>query len=84
MDRDELEPEHFQRWVEFAKKERYGLELNPTFFSHEMVGGLTLSSPDQEVRQSGLRMARRVSAFPNILLRSRVSLCHEHLDSGRL
>lgn len=51
-DRNELKPEHFAKWVELAKKNNMGLDFNPTFFSHPMVkDGLTLSSPDEEVRR---------------------------------
>ena len=51
VDRDKLEPKHFKKWVEFAKKRGLGIDFNPTFFSHPMVkDGLTLSSPDKEVR----------------------------------
>ena len=50
-DRDKLEPKHFKKWVEFAKKHNMGLDFNPTFFSHPMAAsGLTLSSPDKKVR----------------------------------
>ena len=51
-DRDKLEPKHFKKWVELAKKHHIGLDFNPTFFSHEKVkDGLTLSSPDEETRK---------------------------------
>ena len=51
-DRDKLEPKHFQKWVDFAKKRGMGLDFNPTFFSHPKVkDGLTLSSPDEETRR---------------------------------
>lgn len=51
VDRDKLEPKHFQKWVDFAKERGMGLDFNPTFFSHEKVkDGLTLSSPDEETR----------------------------------
>ena len=51
VDRDKLEPKHFQKWVDFAKERGMGLDFNPTFFSHPMVkDGLTLSSSDEEVR----------------------------------
>ena len=50
--RDKLEPKHFRRWVEFAKERGMGLDFNPTLFSHPMVkDNLTLSSPDETVRQ---------------------------------
>lgn len=49
--RDELEPKHFRKWVEFAKERNMGIDFNPTFFAHPMVkDNLTLSSPDDEVR----------------------------------
>ena len=39
-----LEPKHFAKWVEFAKKHQMGIDFNPTFFSHPKVkDGLTLS-----------------------------------------
>lgn len=50
-DRDKLEPKHFAKWVEFAKKHDIGIDFNPTFFSHDKVkDGLTLSSPDADTR----------------------------------
>ena len=67
VDRDKLEPKHFQKWVEFAKKNNLGIDFNPTFFSHPMVkGGLTLSSPDEEVRAFWVRhgiVCRRIAAY---------------------
>lgn len=51
-DRDKLEPKHFKKWVEFAKERGLGLDFNPTYFSHDKVkDGLTLSSPDEEIRR---------------------------------
>lgn len=51
VDRDKIEPRHFKKWVDFAKKYGMGLDFNPTFFSHPMAkSGLTLSSPDKKVR----------------------------------
>ena len=55
-DRDSLKPEDFEDWVEFAKRLGMGIDFNPTFFSHPMVkNGLTLSSPDDEVREFWIR-----------------------------
>lgn len=51
VERDALEPRHFQAWVDYAKARGLGLDFNPTLFSHEkVVNGLTLSSPDKAVR----------------------------------
>ncbi len=52
VDRDKIEPKHFAKWVEFAKKHNMGIDFNPTFFSHDkMKDGLSLSSPDEETRK---------------------------------
>ena len=52
VDRDKIEPRHFKKWVDLAKKYNMGLDFNPTFFSHPMIkDGLSLSSPDPEVRK---------------------------------
>ena len=51
-DRDAIAPKHFAKWVAFAKERGMGIDFNPTYFSHPMVkDGLTLSSPDEEVRR---------------------------------
>lgn len=51
VDRDKLEPRHFQKWVEFAKKNKVGLDFNPTMFSHPLAAEATLSSEKPEVRR---------------------------------
>ena len=52
-DRDKYEPKHFAEWVKFAKELNLdGIDFNPTLFSHKNVkDGLTLSSPDKDIRQ---------------------------------
>ena len=54
-DRDALEPKHFAKWVEFAKARGMGIDFNPTFFSHPKASGLTLSSPNEEIRAFWVR-----------------------------
>ncbi|WP_338788632.1 L-rhamnose isomerase [Metabacillus sp. FJAT-53654] len=52
VERDKLEPKHFENWVNWAKENGLGLDFNPTLFSHEKsADGLTLSHPDQEIRE---------------------------------
>lgn len=51
IDRSEIGPEQFKKWVEYAKARGLGLDYNPTIFSHPMlVDGMSLSSPDKKVR----------------------------------
>ena len=65
-DRDGIRPEDYQAWIDFAKKNKLGLDFNPTCFSHPMVvNNLTLSSPHKEVRDFWIRhciASRRVAA----------------------
>jgi L-rhamnose isomerase len=51
VDRDEIEPKHFQSWIDWAKEKNYKLDFNCTCFSHaKSADGLTLSHPDPEIR----------------------------------
>ena len=51
-DRDKIEPKHFQVWIDWAKKNGYGLDFNCSCFSHDKsADGLTLSHPDPEIRK---------------------------------
>ena len=54
-DRDALEPKHFKKWVDFAKKNGVGLDFNPTCFSHPKADGMTLSHPEKEIRDFWIR-----------------------------
>ncbi len=67
VDRDMIEPKHFSKWVQFAKERGIGLDFNPTIFSHPMLkDGLSLSSPDKEVRDFWIRHCKaciRISEY---------------------
>ncbi|WP_226667889.1 L-rhamnose isomerase [Metabacillus litoralis] len=52
VERDQLEPKHFENWVNWAKEHGLGLDFNPTLFSHDKASdGLTLSHPNPEIRE---------------------------------
>jgi L-rhamnose isomerase len=52
VERNELQPEHFAGWVDWAKAKKHGLDFNPTCFSHPLAdSGFTLSSYDPNVRR---------------------------------
>jgi len=52
VERNEIRPEHFQRWVEWAKQKDIGLDFNPSCFSHPLSeGNQTLSHADPGVRR---------------------------------
>jgi L-rhamnose isomerase len=52
VDRNEIRPEHFQGWIDWAKNRRVGMDFNPTFFSHPRAAdGFTLASADRGIRE---------------------------------
>lgn len=51
VERNKLLPQHFEKWITWAKKHELGLDFNPTLFSHEKAAdGLTLAHPDETIR----------------------------------
>ena len=51
VERDALEPRHFQGWIEWARAKGIGMDFNPSFFSHpKAADGLTLTHPDDAIR----------------------------------
>lgn len=52
VDRNEIRPEHFSRWIDWAREQKLGIDFNPTFFSHPRAAdGFTLSHSDAGIRQ---------------------------------
>ena len=52
VERDELRPEHFSAWIDWAKENGHGLDFNPTCFSHPKAeAGFTLASYDPGIRR---------------------------------
>ena len=52
VERNQLRPEHFSAWVDWAQANRHGLDFNPSLFSHpKAASGLTLASYDQSIRK---------------------------------
>ncbi len=52
VERNELAPEHFAGWVEWAKAKSHGIDFNPTCFSHPLAAsGFTLASYDAGIRR---------------------------------
>ena len=60
VDRNAIEPEHFKNWADWAVENGYGLDFNPTFFSHPLSGDGTLSAADDKVRAFWVEHDKRV------------------------
>jgi len=67
VERDKIEPRHFQGWIDWAKVHDLGLDFNPTCFSHpNSAQNLTLSHPDNGIRKFWIDhciASRRVSEY---------------------
>jgi L-rhamnose isomerase len=52
VERNELRPEHFAAWMDWAKGNGHGMDFNPSLFSHpKAASGFTLASYDKGIRK---------------------------------
>jgi|SRR5579883_505083 len=67
VERDEIRPEHFSRWADWAREQKLGLDFNPTYFAHPLAAnGFTLAHADAGVRRFWVEhgiACRRVGAY---------------------
>ncbi|MBO5399818.1 MAG: L-rhamnose isomerase [Alistipes sp.] len=63
VDRDQLEPKHFESWMEWAEKNGMKLDFNSTSFSHPKSEDLTLASPNEEIRSFWVEHTKRCRAI---------------------
>ena len=66
VERDELDPTHFNNWISWAAQQGISLDFNPTYFAHPKAdAGYTLSSSDEEIRSFWVRhgiASRKIAA----------------------
>jgi len=66
VERDELDPTHFNNWISWAAQQGISLDFNPTYFAHPKAdAGYTLSSSDEEIRRFWVRhgiASRKIAA----------------------
>ncbi|MFX0095075.1 MAG: L-rhamnose isomerase [Candidatus Hodarchaeota archaeon] len=66
VDRNEIEPRHFQSWINWAKERNLKLDFNSTLFSHPKAeSGFTLSHKSQEIRDFWIKhvnICRKISS----------------------
>lgn len=67
VERNALLPQHFSRWVDWARANQHGIDFNPSCFSHPLsADGFTLASADDGVRQFWIEhciAARKIGAY---------------------
>lgn len=85
VDRSEIEPKHFEAWVNYARERGYGLDFNPTCFSSEYVkDNMTLSSPDDATRAYWIKhciASRKIAEYFGRELGQK-SLCNIWIPDG--
>ena len=73
--RDELEPKHFETWVEWANALGIGLDFNTTFFSSPLSEKGSLTNPDEGLRAFWIRHAKCVRDIAEYFGRSTGKTC---------
>lgn len=59
VDRDSIEPKHFEDWMRWAEGKGLSLDFNPSMFSHPKANGYTLASYDKGIRDFWIEHAKR-------------------------
>ena len=67
VDRDQVEPKHFQSWMDWGKEHNMKLDFNSTSFSHPKSGNLTLANPDKGIRNFWIEHTKRCRAIANAM-----------------
>ncbi len=75
VDRDQVEPCHFQSWIEWGKENNMKLDFNSTSFSHPKSGNLSLSNPDEGIRQFWIEHTKRCRAVAEAMGKAQGDPC---------
>ncbi|MGN0879256.1 MAG: L-rhamnose isomerase [Oligosphaeraceae bacterium] len=76
VDRDQIRPEHFARWMAWSKANHVALDFNPTFFAHPKANdGLTLSHPCEDIRRFWINHDKRCREIAEAMGRNQGSPC---------
>lgn len=59
VDRDQVGPEHFESWMQWSKEHNMKLDFNSSSFSHPKSGDLSLSNPDESIRNFWIEHTKR-------------------------
>ncbi|MBO5000207.1 MAG: L-rhamnose isomerase, partial [Bacteroidaceae bacterium] len=62
VDRDQVEPAHFESWIQWAAENGMKLDFNSTSFSHPKSGDLSLANPDEGIRSFWIEHTKRCRA----------------------
>lgn len=75
VDRNEVEPKHFEGWMQWAAENGMKLDFNSTSFSHPLSGNLTLANPDDTIRKFWIEHTQRCRAIADEMGRRQGDPC---------
>ena len=77
VDRDRLEPKHFQKWMDWAKELGISLDFNPSFHAHPKANdGFTLSNADADIRDFWIEHGKRARKIAEAMAESQGTPCN--------
>jgi L-rhamnose isomerase len=79
VERDRIEPKHFQSWIDWAKANNLKLDFNSTSYSHPLSGSLSLSNPDEKIRKFWIEHTKRCRAISEEMGKAQGSKCTMNL-----
>ena len=76
VDRDEILPEYYDNWIDWAKQNGLGLDFNSTSFSHPKgADGFTLSHKDDNIRKFWVEHHKRSRTVSDYIGKKLGKLC---------
>jgi L-rhamnose isomerase len=80
VDRNEIQPEHFTGWIDWARDQDIKLDFNATCFSHPKAeAGFTLSSKDDGIRGFWIEHVKGCRTISAVMGRELASPCIHNL-----
>jgi len=77
VDRDQLEPRHFQKWMDWAKQLGISLDFNPSFHAHPKADdGFTLSHANADIRTFWVEHGKRARKIAAAMAESQGTPCN--------
>ena len=75
VDRNEVTPEYFQSWIDWAKENNMKLDFNSTSFSHPKSGNLSLANPDEGIRKFWIEHTKRCREISEVMGKAQGDPC---------
>ena len=68
VDRDQVEVNHFESWMQWAAENGIKLDFNSTSFSHPKSGNLSLAHPAQGIRDFWVEHTKRCLLYTSTMM----------------